>query len=92
MTDWTHEELMETIEYLVRQFAHPIVKNGVPCLTTGGLSTLEGAFTMLGWDDPHPSLEDACQAPGCTEWATCGAPTPDGYKRLCETHFDEVVR
>jgi len=92
MSTWTNDELMETIEDLVRQFAYPTVKNGVPCLTTGGLSTLEGAFAVLGWDDPHLCPEGACEAEGCTDWATCGTPTPDGYKWLCGTHFQEVAR
>lgn len=85
-----NDDLHDTIEDLVRQFAYPSYKDGVPCLTTGGLSALEGAFTTLGWDDPHPCPENACEAPGCPEWATCGTPTPDGYKRLCSTHYAEV--
>lgn len=49
----TADELRETVEDLVLQFAYPTTKNGVPVLTTGGLSALEGAFAVLGWDDPH---------------------------------------
>ncbi len=52
------QELRETVEDLVRQFAYPTIVDGVPALTTGGLSALEGAFRVLGWDDPH-MVEDA---------------------------------
>lgn len=92
MTKWSNDELRETIEDLVRQFAHETVKDGVPALWTGGLSTLEGAFAVLGWEDPFPCPENACETPGCNEWATCGTPTPDGYRRLCGTHYREATR
>lgn len=81
------EELRDTVEDLVRQFAYPTVVNGVPSLWTGGLSALEGAFAVLGWDSPHPCPEQACEYPGCVEWATCGTPTSDGYKRCCGEHY-----
>ncbi len=92
---WSERELLATIEDLVSQFAYAIGVNGTPALWTGGLSALEGAFQALGWDDPHPLPEMACEAPGCPEWATTGAPTPDGYQRLCGAHFralDEARR
>lgn len=90
---YEHEsELLETIEDLVRQFAYQTVKDGVPCLGTGGLSAMESAFEVLGWEeDPHPVPDQACEAPGCTAWATCGTPTPDGYRRLCGAHYREVT-
>lgn len=92
MIEWSNDELRETIEDLVRQFAYETVHDGVPSLSNGGLSTLEGAFAVLGWQSPHPCPEAACEAPGCSEWATCGTPTPDGYRRLCGTHYREVTR
>lgn len=49
----TKSEMLKTLEDLVRQFAYPTTVDGSPALTTGGLSALEGAFTVLGWDDPH---------------------------------------
>lgn len=91
MTTWTNDGLMETIEDLVRQFAYSTVRDGVPCLSDGGLSALEGAFAVLGWESPYPCPEGACEAPGCAEWATCGTSTPDGYKRLCGNHCREVT-
>ena len=48
------DTLRETVEDLVRQFAYETVVDGVPCLWTGGLSALEGAFAVLGWSDPYP--------------------------------------
>jgi hypothetical protein len=52
-TTWTTDELRETVEDLVRQFAYRTSVDGVPAYTAGGLSALEGAFAVLGWDDPH---------------------------------------
>lgn len=40
-----------------------------------------------GWPDPKPAPEEECQVPRCHKQATCGTPTPDGYKRLCGPHF-----
>jgi hypothetical protein len=81
------QELLETIEDLTRQFAHQIVSGGVPSLTAGGLSALEGAFEVLCWSDPYPCPEQGCEHPGCTQWATCGTPEFHGYKRLCNEHY-----
>lgn len=86
------DDLRATIEGLARQFAYPTTTNGVPVLSTGGMSNLEEAFTVLGWDDPHPCPEYACEYPGCNEWGDCGTPTADGYKRCCGEHFREYQR
>jgi hypothetical protein len=59
-------------------------------ITSGGLSTLERAFDILGWEDPHPIPECECEIDGCHEHATCGTPTDDGYKRVCGRHFAEM--
>lgn len=79
-------ESREIIEDLLHQFAYDCPHGK---LTTGGLSALEAAFEYVGWSDPHP-LDDSllCQA-GCGNRATCGTPTPDGYKRLCYTHYEK---
>ena len=61
-------------------------------ISTGGLSTLERAFDILGWNDPHPVPECECEVPGCHEHANCGTPTKDGYKRVCGKHFAELTR
>ena len=53
----------------------------------GGLSTLERAFEILGWENPHTYPEGECEWDGCHEYATCGTPTPDGYKRVCGKHY-----
>jgi hypothetical protein len=79
-----------TIEDLVRQFADQTVVDGVLCYTTGGLSALEDAFAVLGWSDPYPAPEMVCDHPGCCQWATCGTPTPDGYKQLCSDHYQAL--
>lgn len=86
------DDLRGAVESLVRQFAHTVVRDGVPCYWTGGLSALEYAFEVLGWDDPHPCPENQCQAgqPGCEGFATCGTPTPNGYQRVCGECFFKI--
>jgi hypothetical protein len=84
------DELRQTVEGLLQQFAHQTMSGGVPAYTTGGLSALEGAFAVLGWSDPYPVPEMACEWDGCNRWASCGTPTADGYKRLCGAHYTEA--
>lgn len=43
------EQLREFAEDVAYQYAY----ERAGCLTTGGLSTMETAFDILGWDDPH---------------------------------------
>ena len=82
------DTLREFAEDVARQFGyHGTTSNGRPAYTTGGLSTLEWAWSLLGWPDPRPAPECECQEEGCHEWATGGRPTPDGYKWLCGRHF-----
>lgn len=77
----------EFAEDVIRQFGYHGSVNGRPAYTAGGLSTLEDAFRVVGWDDPHPAPECECEEEGCHEWATGGRPTPDGYKWLCSKHY-----
>lgn len=77
----------EFAEDVIRQFGYHGSVNGRPAYTAGGLSTLEEAFRIVEWNDPHPAPECECQEEGCHEWATGGRPTPDGYKWLCGRHF-----
>lgn len=101
-TDPTDEDIEYTIDKLptvevadMREFAEDVVYQfGYYCqnggrlhITHGGLSTLEWAFDILGWDNPHPVPEYECEIDGCHEHATCGTPTGDGYKRVCGKHF-----
>lgn len=80
------ERLGEFAEEVIRQFAYRIKSNGHCAFTAGGLSVLEEAFDIVGWDDPHLCPECECEEDGCHEWATGGMPTPDGYKWLCSKH------
>lgn len=80
------ERLGEFAEEVIRQFAYRIKTNGHCAFTAGGLSVLEEAFDIVGWDDPHLCPECECEEDGCHEWATCGMLTPDGYKWLCARH------
>ena len=82
----------DALEGLTFQFAYQVVVGGIPCLTTGGLSTLEEAFELLGWKDPYPVPEAKCFS--CNQWATCGTPTPKNYTqnyvRVCGKHFAQI--
>ena len=80
------EEAKEIIIDLLNQFAYTGKKDGRAILTTGGLSALECGFSFVGWDDPHFIPERECQHPGCFDLASCGTPTPGGYKWLCSKH------
>ena len=80
------EEVLEFAENVIRQFSYRTKMNGHCAFTAGGLSTLEEAFSIVGWDDPKMTPESECQEVGCHEWATGGMPTPDGYKFLCSKH------
>ena len=85
----TIERLSDALNDMCWQFAYD---SDGPSLCTGGLSALEGAFDAMGWDDPYPIPESACDELGCTKRATCGTPTLDGYKRLCGEHFRTRVK
>lgn len=81
------EEIKEFAEDVIRQFAYHGQVNGRCAYTAGGLSTLEWAFQICGWDDHHPCPECECEVKNCHEWATGGRPTTDGYKFLCSRHY-----
>lgn len=82
-------ELRETVEDLVWQFGYSGVCDGRRCISDGGLSALEGAFAVLGWESPYFVPDEAsggCDVAGCQEWSSSGNVTPDGYKWLCLQH------
>ena len=83
------DDMREFAEYVAYQFGYYCHNGGRLHITHGGLSTLERAFDILGWKNPHPVPECECEVDGCHEHATCGAPTNDGYKRMCGRHFRE---
>ena len=83
--------LQDALEDVVYQFAYRgKMEDGGLSIWTGGLGALELAFRTLGWPDPKPYPEGECESEGCHEEATCGTPTPTGYKRLCGKHCQEV--
>ena len=86
------EEIKGFAEDVAYQFGYYFPIKDILCISTGGLSTLELAFRILGWNDPHPVPECECEVPGCHEHATCGTPTKNGYKRVCGKHFAELTR
>ena len=83
------DDMKEFAEDVAYQFGFYVHKDERLCITHGGLSTLEWAFDILGWDNPHPIPESECEVEGCHEHATCGIPTADGYKRMCGKHCRE---
>lgn len=91
-TDLTPEEIKGFVEDVAYQFGYYFPIKDILYISTGGLYTLEWAFRILGWNDPHPVPECECEFPGCHEHATCGTPTKDGYKRVCGKHFTELCR
>ena len=86
------EEIKEFAEDVAYQFGYYFPIKDMLYISTGGLSTLEWAFRILGWNDPHPVPECECEFPCCHKHATCGTPTKDGYKRVCGKHFAELTR
>ncbi len=87
------DKLKESLEDMVCQFAYQGKdKKGLPAYWTGGLSALEGAFSVLGWKDPYPCPENKCKYGKCKEWATCGTPTKNGYKRVCFKHYQIIEK
>lgn len=83
------DEMREFAQDVAYQFGYYCQNGGRLHITHGGLSTLEQAFDILGWENPHPVPECECEIDGCHEHATCGAPTADGYKRMCGRHCRE---
>lgn len=81
------DDMREFAEEVVCQFGYYCQNGGRLHITHGGLSTLEHAFDILGWENPHPVPEFECEVEGCHEHATCGGLTDDGYKRMCGRHF-----
>ena len=84
------DDMREFAKDVAYQFGYYCQNGGRLHITHGGLSTLEWAFDILGWENPHPVPECECEIDGCHEHATCGASTDDGYKRMCGMHFREM--
>ncbi len=82
-------DMREFAEDVAHQFGYYCQNGGRLHITHGGLSTLEWAFDILGWENPHPVTECECEVEGCHEHATCGTPTADGYKRMCGKHYSK---
>ena len=85
-------EIKGFAEDVAYQFGYYFPIKDILYISTGGLSTLEWAFRILGWNDPRPVPECECEVPGCHEYANCGTQTKDGYKRVCGKHFVELTR
>ncbi len=86
----------EALEDMVWQFAHRGIKNKRAILYTGGLSALEGAFSVLGWDNPKYFDDDYngvfCDVEGCPGWVVAqgGMWADAGYWCLCSQHCQDA--
>lgn len=56
-----NERLRETLDGMAWQFGIVTERDGKEHIGTMGLSSLEDAFEVLGWDDPHPFPEEATE-------------------------------
>lgn len=83
--------IKSALESMVWQFGHHGVKNGKPIIWTGGLSALEEAFEVLGWQDPHYLQEkgNTCEIKGCVEPITSQTTWDDLYLCLCREHHHD---
>ena len=59
------EEIKGFAEDVAYQFGYYFPIKDILYISTGGFSTLEWAFRILGWNDPHPVPECECEVPGC---------------------------
>ena len=95
------DDYRDALEAMVWQFGVRTTRGKQRLIGAGGLSVLEDAFMLLGWDDPHVVAEGGCEIAGCEEWATCAGPYPRaaakphvppdraGFGFLCGAHFRE---
>lgn len=91
-TGLTPEEIRNYAEDVAIQYGYMVNHNkGRLHISTGGLSTLERTFSILGWDDPHPYPEGECQWEDCHKYATIGTPTKNGYMRVCSKHYQVIM-
>lgn len=84
------DDMRAFAEDVVYQFGYYGQHKGRLHIIHAGLSALEWAFDILGWENPHPAPEYECEIDGCTERAIYGRLTKDGYKRVCVKHFKEL--
>lgn len=83
----------EALEGMVSQFSYRGTRGKRLHLNTGGLSALEYAFKVLGWDDPHfVDTENSCNIAGCYGWAVSGLNWGDLYLNLCSEHTQEAFK
>lgn len=82
-------EYREALEDMVYQFAYRIDGKGriPPRLGNMGLSALEHAFSVLGWDNAQDMPDSSCDIKRCQRWPHAGVPFPNGdYLSLCSEH------
>ncbi len=79
-------ESRDALMSMVQQFAYWGQQGGVGGYVNGGLSALEEAFDILGYDEFIPAPDAECCASGCHSKANCGTPTSDGYEWTCGKH------
>ena len=79
------DNLQNALESMWSQFASRINNKGRRTMTSGGLSALEEAFEVLGYDDPHYPTGGGCDEEGCELWAEPNIRNKHG-ESLCNEH------
>ena len=78
--------LKEFAEDVARPFGYRgTTPDGRAAYTAGGLSTLEWAWSLLGWPDPKPAPECECQEEDCHEWVSVYDRLPEPGERVLAT-------
>ncbi len=92
MTDREYE-LEDCLIDMCYQFAHKGISDGKACLSSMGLSTLEDAFIVLGWNDPNFDIpeECLCEVKECQRWMKGWVSDEVGHYRVCDVHEKDWV-
>lgn len=79
--------LREALADMAWQFGYRTTISGAAALHTGGVSALERAFALLGWDDPYMAPDSSqCDINNCHDWSSSGLLWGDLYLWLCSEH------
>ena len=93
MTKYMDNPCQEALESMVWQFAYRVTKAKRLALSSGGLSALEEAFGVLGWDEPHyvQNKDCKCEVIGCYNWLAAGEIWEGLYLLVCSHHWHDSV-
>lgn len=85
-------ELLDALYSVVWQFGYRGVRSGQAIISTGGLSALEEAFDVLGWDDPHIVDDESilCDVLNCPDFMSAQLHWNGVYSRICSNHSRQL--